>query len=191
MSSTTKSDADKSAKELASETAEAAKARAKDVAENAKAEASAMADKAKETAYGKAEEAKGYASSEIERTAESVRAAGREFGEDSYPAQAAEYLATGLHDAADAIRRRDVGSLVDDVSQFARRNPAVFLGAAAVLGFAAARMMKASERNDYGSYDPYSRPSAREMQRPTPGVAHTPHAHKTAAPTRPNGGYSS
>ena len=171
-------------KAMAQETGAAAKARAAELADTAKAEAAAMAGKAQDMARDKAEEAKGYASSEIERTAETVRAAGREFGEGSYPAQAADYLASGLHDAAAALRDRDVGSMVDEVGRFARRNPGVFLGGAALLGFAVARMIKASERQRHGGmgYD-----EAR-IAPPPRGVGNTPY-DISARPVRPNGGY--
>lgn len=182
---------DKSAKDMAWETKEAAQGRAQDLAGQAKAEVAALGENAKQTAYAKAEEAKGRGASEVERTAENIRNAGREFGEDSYAYQAADYLATSLHDAADAIRTRDVSTVMDDVTHFARRNPAVFLGGAAMLGFFAARMLKASERArhttdyDYGGDYGQRRYGGDYDAAPTPGVGHTPHAAKTAAPTYP------
>ncbi len=146
---------------MAKETGEAAKSRAADLTEKAKSEASDVAEaateKARDYANDRVETAKSYASGEIDKTADRVRNAAREFGEDGYPAQAADYLADNLHQAADALRSADVGSVVDDLSQFARRNPAVFLGAAALLGFAAARVMKASERQRGRSNADYDR----------------------------------
>ena len=196
------SGSNKSAGDMAKETGDAAKSRAAELADSAKAQAGSMAEKGKSLAYDKADEFKGQASSEIERTADHVRAAGREFGEDSYAAQAADYLASSLSDAAGAIRSRDMDDVLSELNNFARRNPAVFLGGAALLGFAAARMFKASERGRYGgsrswdesdpyARDPYDRdPYARRFDAPPAGVAHTPHASPSqpATPTKSTGG---
>lgn len=177
--------ADKSAKDMAQETKDAAAARASELTERARHEAAGLGDKAKGMAAEKAEEAKGYATSEIDRQAESLRAAGREFGEDSYQAHAADYLARNLSQAADMIRDKDMSSLVDDVSLFARRNPALFLGGAALLGFAAVRLMKATERT--GSSRSWQDDDAR-FAAPSPGIANTPYG-QPAQPARPNGGF--
>ena len=176
---------DKSAKEMATETAEAAKARAAEVADRAKAEAAQMGERAKSMAYDKADAYKSQGASEIDRTAARVRAAGEEFGEGSYPAQAADYVASSLSQAADALRNQDIDGMVGEVSRFARRNPAVFLGGAALLGFAAARMMKASERARHAELrrDDYGR----RIASPAPGVAHTPYDTRADKPRYSNG----
>ncbi len=142
---------DPSAKTSANDVKATAADAAGDIKSKAKAEASSLADKAYDVADSKLQEGKSEATSRMDRTAEQIRNAGQEFGDDSYQAQAAEYLASNLTQAADMIRGKDLGELVDDVTEFARRNPALFLGGAALLGFAAARMMKASERADTGS----------------------------------------
>lgn len=190
--SATSSDQSKSAKDMAWETKEAARNRAEELGETAKSEASAMAEKGKSAAYAKADEAKGRGADEVERTAEQLRAAGREFGEGSYAYEAADYLATSLHDAADVLRSRDLNTMVDDVTQFARRNPGVFLGGAAMVGFFAARMLKASDRNRGYDYDAdYDRGYDADRygyDAPPAGIDHTPHAAKTASPTYPAAG---
>ena len=59
---------------------------------------------------------------------------------------------------ADNIRQRGVADMMDDVSQFARRNPAVFIGGAFLLGIGVARFLKASgERGGDRSYGNFSR----------------------------------
>lgn len=143
-----------SAKDTANDMKNAAQDAGKDLKSKAKAKGSSLADQAYDAADSKLEEGKAEAISQIDRTAEQIRNAGHEFGDDSYQAQAAEYLASNLSQAADMIRNKDLGAIVDDVTLFARRNPALFLGGAALLGFAAARMMKASDRHGSGSsYD--------------------------------------
>lgn len=149
----------------AKEAADEAQSGAAGLKDKAKAEASRLAGEARDMAEGRAEGLKEQATSRIDETADNIRSAGREFGDDSYQAQAADYLASNLSQAAEMIREQDFSSLADDVSSFARRNPAMFLGGAALVGFAAARLMKSSEenrsdyarndyaRNDYGRND--------------------------------------
>jgi hypothetical protein len=54
---------------------------------------------------------------------------------------------------ADGLKSRDLGSLMGAVESFARRQPALFAGASVALGFAAARLAKASAERGYGSGD--------------------------------------
>jgi ElaB/YqjD/DUF883 family membrane-anchored ribosome-binding protein len=49
-----------------------------------------------------------------------------------------------VEDATNRLRERSIPDMVDDVSAFARRNPLLFLGGAALAGFAAARFLSAS-----------------------------------------------
>ena len=53
-----------------------------------------------------------------------------------------------VEDATNRLRERSIPDLVDDVSAFARRNPLLFLGGAALAGFAAARFLSASAPSD-------------------------------------------
>lgn len=47
-------------------------------------------------------------------------------------------------DASDAVRDKDLGEMVGAVTDFSKRNPVVFLGSAALIGFAATRFARAS-----------------------------------------------
>lgn len=116
-----------------------------ELADKAKAEASKVADKAKSAAESGLEGIKGEATQRIDETASHIRSAGREFGDDSYQAQAADYLADNLIEAADRIRAQDLDSMTREATAFARSNPTLVLGGAALLGFAVARLLKASE----------------------------------------------
>lgn len=62
------------------------------------------------------------------------------------------------------LRQNDIGSLVDDVERFARREPAIFFGGAFLLGLLGARFMKSSRPRP--SYDEryYGSSSAYESQ---------------------------
>ncbi len=53
-----------------------------------------------------------------------------------------------VEDATNRLRERSIPDLMDDVSAFARRNPLLFLGGAALAGFAAARFLSASAPAD-------------------------------------------
>jgi hypothetical protein len=64
--------------------------------------------------------------------------------------QMASYVhdaAMRLEDAAKNLRQRNVDDLMDDVSRFARSQPALFFGGAMLAGFALARFLKSSAPN--------------------------------------------
>ncbi|WP_299681479.1 hypothetical protein [uncultured Roseobacter sp.] len=121
-----------------SRAAQSAKTHIKDqvgeLAEGAKAEASRRADAAKETA-----------ASEVGDVASALRRAADEFRDGSPQERTFSQLADGIADVSDTIRGKDLGEMVRDVSDFARRNPAPFLAGAALMGFAAVRFTRASQ----------------------------------------------
>ena len=133
--------------------ADEARTRGQAIGEEARQEASRLASSAQSFAEDKAEEYKGQAASEMNRMATALRDAGSDLREGSPQERAISSMADNLADAADAFANRDLGSLMADASAFARRNPTAFLGGAALLGFAAARFAKASQRDSYQSYD--------------------------------------
>jgi hypothetical protein len=126
---------------------------------DAKSERSVM-EAARERAAGEAHRAQETAAQRTDETAEQVRDAGRSFDEDSFARHATDRVADQLGQAARSMRDADLGTVADDLTDFARRQPLLFFGGAAILGFAAARMLKASERAeatpapDYARRDP-------------------------------------
>lgn len=80
----------------------------------------------------------------VENAADAARAAGDEFDAGSLQARAADELAAQLQSVAGVLRETDLSQAAGQVSRFARENPALFLGGAALLGFAAARFLKSS-----------------------------------------------
>lgn len=80
---------------------------------------------------------KGYAGS-INRAADSL--------DDEMPmvANFARKAAGEIEHLADAVKDRDLGDLVGVVHDYARRQPAVFLGATALAGFVVARFLSTS-----------------------------------------------
>jgi hypothetical protein len=73
----------------------------------------------------------------------------------------AEQAADRLDGAAEYLRQRDVPQLVDEVEGFARRQPAMFLGAAFGLGLLAARFVKSSRQQGQSSTSSSSQGSYR------------------------------
>jgi len=113
-------------------------------------------------------DAKSAIRSEADRAAASVRdtavekarnvanaadAAAAEFDANSIQARAAQQVADQVESLANKLRSSDLATVTRDVSDFARKNPALFIGGAALLGFAATRFLKARDpqRIDYGS----------------------------------------
>jgi len=66
-------------------------------------------------------------------------------GADSPVARIAESAADNLQRFSDSLRERDLDGLLRDAESFARRQPALFIGAAALVGFLAVRFLKASD----------------------------------------------
>ncbi len=144
-----------------------------DAGEKARTEASRAAQdlrgKAEDTARtaagearNQAEGAKDRVASEVSSVASAFRKAADEMRDGSPQERTMGQIASGLADASEALQAKDLGDLTRDLGDFARRNPAVFLGGAALVGFAATRFMKASqapsgrdEPTSYGSGSGY------------------------------------
>jgi hypothetical protein len=60
----------------------------------------------------------------------------------------ADAAAGQVERASEFVRHTDLNGLVQEAEDFARRQPALFLGGALVLGLAASRFLKASPRDD-------------------------------------------
>jgi hypothetical protein len=121
------------AKQKAGELVEQAKSAARDVTQNA---ASAAADQAAAAKSSVADEMSGVASA--------LRTAAREMRSGSPQERTFGQIAEGLADASESMRNKDLSEMAQDISGFARKNPLVFLGGAALIGFAATRFAKAS-----------------------------------------------
>ena len=154
------------------------------VADEARTEAGKLAEQARRRAELAADEYRNRAAEQGHSMAERLRAAGQEFGSGSLPDRYVGRMADSLSDAADAFSRKDLGSLIADSASFARRNPAAFVGGAMLLGFAAARFLKSSSReNEYdyeyraARYEPdYAAPSASAPGRSAAGRPMSPSA---------------
>lgn len=113
-------------------------------AETVKAKAAETTETVKAEAAKRAEGAKSSLASEVSTIASALKAASREFSDGSTESNAFNQVAEGLSGASDAIKQKSLSEMVSDLNSFARRNPAVFLGGATLLGFAASRFGKAT-----------------------------------------------
>lgn len=113
-----------------------------------------VVEAAREAAAERAESVKRQAADVTREHAENFEEASESFDPDSYARVATDRLAEGLNEAAQSIQNADFNALSRDLATFARRQPLMFFGGAALLGFAAGRLIKASERaeHDYPGY---------------------------------------
>jgi hypothetical protein len=81
----------------------------------------------------------------VERLAGNVREAARAFESDvPFAARGINSAADYVEDAAEKIRNGSFRDLLDGATDFAKRQPAAFLGLSVLAGFAAVRFLKAS-----------------------------------------------
>ena len=100
-----------------------------------------------------AETARDTAAEKAQNVANAAGAAASEFDVGSLQARAAQQVADQVEGLANKLRSSDLNTVTRDISDFARKNPALFIGGAALLGFAATRFLKARDPHhvDYGS----------------------------------------
>lgn len=125
-------------------TAETARETAGNIAQQARDTAESAVHDATKAAASQAEQAKSSVADEMSGVASALRTAAEEMRQGSPQERTFGQIAEGIADASDALRDKDLGTMVQDVSELARRNPLVFLGGAALIGFAATRFAKAS-----------------------------------------------
>jgi hypothetical protein len=145
------------------------------------AKAEEVADQAKAAAGQVVEEVQRQVgarfAAQVERSAERVgglsealTAVGRELRsrDDDALASLTDRAADQVSRFAGYLRGKDLDEIVYEGEQFARRQPALFLGGAFLLGVAAARFLKASGQpraRGYGAPGRYGYPAARYMSR--------------------------
>lgn len=95
----------------------------------------------------------------LDHMADAVERAGEDLRSEEAPvADVARAAAGQLRSAADYMRSADMGTILGNAEDFARRQPAIFLGGALALGLMASRFLKASPPSSggyrYGSDTP-------------------------------------
>jgi uncharacterized protein YjbJ (UPF0337 family) len=120
--------------------------------EKVREKAAEVAGKAKEQIEGRYDEQKGRALSEVNQLASALRRAGNDLsGEGGIGSTLLGRVAGHLESLGTTMDGKNLDDIVNDVERLARRNPAMFLGGAMLIGFAASRFLKSSGRNDaYG-----------------------------------------
>ena len=108
---------------------------------------SAAADKYGEVvkeARSMADHTKSDVADEVKQVSSALRRASEELRTGSAQERTLGQIADTIADASDSIRDKDLGEILAMISRTGRRNPVLFLGGAALLGFAASRYAKAS-----------------------------------------------
>jgi hypothetical protein len=134
------------AREKAQELGHRAVEQAKSTAESAKQRAESMADEGRNRLAGRIE---GVARA-LKRTASTMQEE-----DDKEVSNIADQLGTQIEKVSGWLQEHDTRDIIWRVENFARRQPAVFLGGAFVLGLAAARFLKSSaaRRHQYEIQD--------------------------------------
>jgi gas vesicle protein len=110
------------------------------------------ADAAKDVAAGAADRLQDQASEKqrtgadfVGRLAGNIRDAARAFENNApFAARSIDSAAEYVDEAADKIRNGTIRDVIDGATDFAKRQPAAFLGLSVLAGFAAVRFLKAS-----------------------------------------------
>ena len=126
--------------------ADEAAASARSGTDELKRRAQGVVDDAKERAQAVAGEQKNLAAERLTGFADALRHASSDLDEQgqSVVSGFVRQAADGLEHFSGAMRRNDVDDLVGSIEDFARRQPAVFIGSAVLAGFGIARFMKSS-----------------------------------------------
>ena len=127
----------------ASQVADAAKDQARQVKDEAAAQARGLVDQAKTELRDQGRSQADQAARAIRRVGDQADALAEGRPQDAgavadYVRQAGERV----HDVADRIDERGVDGLLNDVQNFARRKPGVFLAGCAAAGFVAGRLIR-------------------------------------------------
>lgn len=153
------------------EAVESVKSQASEVAENVKSDVQARANTAKQSV-----------ADEVADVADALRAAADKTRHGSPQERTIGQIAESLADASDAIRGKDFSEMVGGINNFARNNPTVFLGAAALIGFAASRFGKASTSASPAGSGEHSADDRMPVQRRHGGASTTPAQARTTDP---------
>lgn len=123
-----------------------ARDKAREIGADARDMARDVRDEAISEARDRADATKEGMADEISDVSRALRKASDELRDGSPQARTFSAAADMMASFADTVHDRDLGQMADSLSDLAKRNPVAFLGGAALLGFAGARMAKTSRR---------------------------------------------
>jgi hypothetical protein len=129
----------------AGQAADSLKGTVSGAADEAVTQGESIVDAARGRAEGLAEEGKEAVAGQASGFATAIRHAADDLeGTSPEIARHVRTAAESVEGISSALRDRSAGQLVQDVADFARRQPAAFFGVAAIAGFALARFAKSS-----------------------------------------------
>ncbi len=121
-----------------------------DLLQHAKQTTSEVVDQVQQQAGSKLNRQKDEAVNELQRVAGAVRQMGEGLGGEEqgpiahYAAEYGRKAADGLERLTNYLRQNDTTALVNEIQKFGRRQPALLIGGAFLLGLAGARFLKSS-----------------------------------------------
>lgn len=119
--------------------------------EQVQEKAQQAAGEAKSRLHDQVDERSTQVGEQVSSSAQALRSTAerlREEGQDG-PAKAAEQLAGHAEKVGSYLSESDADRILDDVEEFARRQPLAVVGIGLFAGFAASRFLKASSRSRY------------------------------------------
>lgn len=116
---------------------------------------------AAQEAVSQADKAKQATADKVQQAADAADAAASQLDSRSPQAEAMQQVADHIEGVASQLRHADVRELASQATAIARRNPLLFIGGAAIAGFAAARFLKARDPQPMqaAQRDPWATPS--------------------------------
>lgn len=147
------------AKQTASDVADQVQQAAAPVVDQAKQTTNQVVDQAKQQAQSQISTRKDQAANSIDSLASALRQTGKDLQEQDQGTVAGfvDQAASQLDRFSNYLQNRDINQIVGEVEDFARREPALFVGGAFLLGLIGARFLKSS---------PPQRPGAQNYNSP-------------------------
>lgn len=132
-----------------------AKARAQDAKERVQDKAEQARREATQQAEAEAKKRKSQVVTQVNNVAQALRRASEQLREDNQNDLAGytEEAANRVESVSSYLDEQGVRGLAQDVEQFARKQPGLFIGGAVALGVVGARFLKSSRPEGSGSYD--------------------------------------
>lgn len=123
-----------------------------DLLQHAKQTTSEVVDQVQQQAGSRIDRTKDEAADELQRVAGAVRQLGDQLGNQKeqgpigqYAAEYGKKAADGLERLTNYLRENDTKALVSELENLGRRQPALLIGGAFLLGLAGARFLKSSK----------------------------------------------
>ena len=141
------------------DTVDQVKERAGELVDQAQQKTGQVVDQARGVVASRISDQKDRAAGSLGGVAQALRQTGQQLqgGEQAGMTQYVDSAADQIERISSYLQNTDVNEVFDDVEQFARRQPALFLGGAFALGLLGARFLKSSGRSSTRGYPSGSR----------------------------------